>query len=81
MHDTSKASDIVTALWTAHSLAIYAQYNICALQTIYDDLTPQYRSLEASALEPYRSASPMATKRFVLTAQPIGHWQISCTTT
>ena len=68
VHDTRKAGDTVTAIWTAHSLAIYAQYNISALQTIYDDLTPQYRSLEASVLESYRSASPVATKRFVLSA-------------
>ena len=72
MHDTHRAGDTVTAIWTAHSLAIYAQYNISALQTIYDDLTPQYRSLGASALESYRSASPVATKRFVLSAQPDG---------
>ena len=68
MHDTRKAGDTVTAVWTAHSLAIYAQYNISALQTIYDDLTPQYRSLEAVALASSRSASPVPAKRCVLSA-------------
>ena len=72
VHDTRKAGDTVNAIWTAHSLAVHAHCDIIALQTIYDGLTPQYRSLEASALASYPSASPVVVKRFVLSAQPDG---------
>ena len=68
-HSTHNVADIISAVWDAHSLAVNAQYNLWQLRSIYDDLIPQYHDLVASAQESYHSASPVATKRFVLSAQ------------
>ena len=68
-YSARNVADIVSAVWDTHFLAVNAQYNLWKLRSIYDDLIPQYHDLAASAQESYRSASPVATKRFVLSAQ------------
>lgn len=62
-------ADSVATVWDTHSLAVRAQHDIWGLRSVYDDLLPQYHNLTASARESYHSASPVATKRFVLSAQ------------
>ena len=68
-YSARNVADIVSAVWGTHCLAVNAQHNLWKLRSIYDDLIPQYHDLAASARESYHSASPVATKRFVLSAQ------------
>ena len=68
-HSTRNVAEIVSAVWNTHFLAVNAQHNLWELRSIYDNLIPQYHDLAASAQESYHSASPVATKRFVLSAQ------------
>lgn len=68
-HSTRNVADIISAVCSTHFLTVNAQHNLWKLRSIYDDLIPQYHDLAASAQESYHSASPVATKRFVLSAQ------------
>ena len=68
-HSPRNVADLVSVVWNTHFLAVTAQHNLWELRSIYDNLIPQYHNLAASAQESYHSASPVATKRFILSAQ------------